>query len=182
MKYLAMLLCCVTLSAQGKAITELGITFPIKSSVIKNYVSTNGVSALPLTSGYSSGVEIGRHGVISNQATVGVLANANMFLASDSTWMNQIYQLDVFLTGRLYFDESWRGGVYAELGAGPEFSAAKFKGAPLVYQINIGARFGVGYNYKFTDDVTIGIALVAAPSLTMSDFMDGVKVRASMLW
>ena len=181
---LLLVLCSVMGMAQVEktAITELGLTFPIKSTALKDYIGANGVTSLPLTSGYSNGVEIGRHSVISNQATIGLLANANMFMASDSTWIDQIYQLNLFLVGRLYFGDSWRGGFFAELGSGPEISLAKFRGAPLIYQIDIGSRIGVGYNYKFAEDVTIGASVLISPSITMGNTSDGIKIAISMLW
>lgn len=182
MKLIIALVLCTTVTFAQQGLTELGLTFPIKTSTLSDYVKANGVTSNPLTSGYSNGVEIGRHLLISPQATVGVLANLNMFLASDSTFINQIYQLDVFCVGRLYFGQSWHGGLFLEVASGPEISAAKFHGAALLYQINIGSRIGAGYNYKFSNDVTVGAAIYVSPSLTMGDIMNGTKVAVSMLW
>lgn len=191
MKYLFFLLLCVVINAQEASpitpaptrwITELGLTFPIKNNSIKNYVESHGIVTLPLTSGVSNGAAIGRHAVISDQATIGLLMGANMFIGTDSVAVSQLYQLSAFVTGRLYFGESWRGGAFVEIGSGPELSMAKLRGTPLVFQVNIGARIGLGYNYRFSNDVTVGASIVAAPALSAGSLMDGMKVAVSMLW
>lgn len=172
----------VTVAAPKTFITELGLTFPLKPSSIKDYINTNGITTLPLTSGYSSGFQVGRHSIVSNQATIGVVLGANGFIGSTPTATNQIYQIGIYATGRLYFGESWRGGAFAELGAGPEASAASFNGSNFEYQGNIGARVGAGYNYKFTNDVTLGVSLLATPAVSSAGFLDGAKVVVNMLW
>lgn len=163
-------------------VNELGLTFPLKNSPVKNFIDANGITTLPLTSGVGNGVEIGRHAVISNQATIGGVVGANFFVGSNGFTSNQIYQLQLFLTGRLYFDETWRGGFYGEVGSGMEFSVASLDTLPVMYQANIGARIGAGYNYRFNNDVTIGLSLVAAPSLSVTNFVDGIKLKLAMLW
>jgi hypothetical protein len=163
-------------------VNELGLTIPLKNATLKNYVESHGLQTLPLTSGISNGVQFGRHGVISRQATIGVTCGANMFVGTDSVEVSQIYQLAFYLTGRLYFGDSWRSGFYAELGSGPELSAAKLKGQPLVFQANIGARVGVGYNIEFNDDVTIGVGVIAAPAMSAKTLLEGTKGTISMWW
>lgn len=191
MKYILILILCVSMYAQEaspvapaapKWITELGLTFPVRSNAMRDYIAAHGITTLPLTSGVSNGASIGRHVVLSNQATLGAILGANMFVGTDSVAVSQLYQLSAFLTGRLYFGESWRGGFYVEIGSGPELSLAKFSGTPLVFQVNIGARGGVGYNYKFSDDVTVGASVVASPALTAASVMDGMRVCVVMLW
>lgn len=172
----------ITVSEPKTYVTDLGLTFPIKPSAIKDYINANGITTLPLTSGYSSGFQIGKHQIISDQATIGIVAGANFFVGSTPIATNQIYQLGIYATGRLYFGESWRGGLFAELGAGPEGSAASFNGTPFVFQGNIGARVGAGYNYKFNKDVTIGLSLQATPSISAGAFTDGARVLINMLW
>jgi hypothetical protein len=169
------------IQAEKTTLTELGITFLPKSSPITDYITANGVTTLPFTSGYSNGVEVGRHALVARRASVGVLVHANMFMGSASSVINQIYQMNVFVTGRLYFGHSWRGGLFLEVGSGLEVSAAKFQGAPLAYQIDIGSMVGVGYNLNL-DDVSVGCSLRLSPSLTSSNVLDGTRVAISMLW
>lgn len=164
------------------SILEIGVTFPITTSAVKQYIEANGVTANPLTSGYSNGVELGIHGLISHQATVGLLATGNLFVANDMTGTNQIYQLGAYMIGRLYFSDTWRGGLFAELGSGLEFSLSAFHQADARYQANFGARIGAGYNYKFNSDVTIGASVRAAPSLSAKTITDGMQLVVSMLW
>ena len=39
-----------------------------------------------------------------------------------------------------------------------------------------------GYNYKFTNDVTLGVSLLATPAVSSAGFLDGAKVVVNMLW
>lgn len=164
------------------SIVELGVVFPLKNSVVKEYITTRGITTLPLTSGYTSGAQIGVHNIIAAQSTVGVIAGANVFVGSDAVSTSQIYQLSLLMTGRHYFGSSWHGGFFAELGSGLEVSATKFTATPLALQINMATRIGAGYNYEFADDVTVGLSILASPSLSAGSLMDGARVAVSMLW
>lgn len=183
-KVILLVLALLTMPVVAKSnfITELGITVPVSTSSIRDYIASRGVKALPFTGGYGNGVVVGRHAPIGKHATVGLLFGANAFIVSDSSGTNQIYQANLYATGRIYFSESWRGGLFVELGSGPELSVVKLATESLVYQINITARFGLGYNYKFSDDVTIGASFLIAPSLTSGSYLDGAKVSVGMLW
>lgn len=184
MKTILCLLLCVSAFAQPKTewVNELAMTFPLKNSPVKNFIDSHGITTLPLTSGVGNGVEVGRSAVISNQATIGAVIGLNAFIGSNGFQSNEIYQLQAFLTGRLFFDQSWRGGFFAEVGSGLEFSVASIDSLPTMYQANVGARIGTGYNYRFNNDVTIGLSLVAAPSLSVTNFVDGLKLKLAMLW
>jgi hypothetical protein len=171
----------IYVGSTSKYVTELGLVFPGKPDEIKNYVNANGINVSPLTSGLNSGFQFGRHRIINDQATLGLVVAGNAFFTSSSV-KNQIYQIGTFLTGRLYFGDNWRNGLFAEVASGPEFAAASIQGGDFQLQVNVASRVGVGYNHQFSKDVTLGISFVASPSLTSSDYLNGSKVVVNMLW
>jgi hypothetical protein len=134
-----------------------------------------------LTSGFGAGFQLGKHRILNEKATLGVILGGNMFIASAET-TTQVYQLGAYLTGRLYFGETWRNGVFAEVGAGPEFAGAKIQDSDFRIQSNFASRFGLGYNYQFSKDVTLGISAIISPALTADNYFDGAKIVANMLW
>lgn len=166
------------------SLVELGVTLPLRPSVITDYIKAHGISTIPFTSGYGTGALIGRHAIISRQTTIGVIAHANFFSGSDSASnTSQIAELSALLTARIILiGDSWRGGLYMQLGAGVEMSVAKFAQSSAVYQVNIASRAGVGYNIKLGDDVTVGVAILAVPSLSDKNIIDGSVVAFNMLW
>ena len=169
--------CC----AKKKYVTELGLVFPVKTDAVKDYINASNIGINPLTSGFSSGFQVGKHRIINEKATLGLALGGNMFYGRGVA-TNQVYQLGAYLTGRLYFGDSWRNGVFAEVGAGPEAAATSLNGGDFQYQANIASRFGVGYNYQFNEDVTLGASVVVAPSIMADNYFDGAKVVVNMLW
>lgn len=165
-----------------ESVYELGVVFPLRSNAVKDFIAAHNVGVLPMTSGVGSGCQAGKHWVVSSEATVGVVCGFNMFIGSGNGGTNHIYELESLVVGRLYFGESWRGGLYAELGSGPQVTIAKFPGESLLYQVNITTQVGVGYNYRFSGDVTIGAGIKTTPSLSITNMLDGTKVVVSMLW
>ena len=170
--------CCVK---KKKYVTELGLIFPVKTDAVKDYINASNVGVNPLTSGFSSGFQFGKHRIINEKATLGLILGGNMFYGKGVA-TNQVYQLGTYLTGRLYFGDTWRNGVFAEVGAGPEVAAASLSGGDFQYQANIASRVGVGYNYQFNEDVTLGLSVVTAPSIMSDNYFDGAKVVVNMLW
>lgn len=166
---------------QKKYVSELGLVFPVKTDAMKNYINSNTIVISPLTSGFSAGFQYGRHRLLNDRATLGVLLGGNMFVASAAT-TTQVYQLGAYLTGRLYFGETWRNGVFAEVGAGPEFAGAVIQSGDFQFQSNFASRFGIGYNYQFSKDVTLGLSAVVSPSLMSDNYFDGARVVVNMLW
>jgi hypothetical protein len=164
-----------------KYINELALIFPMKTDDVKNYINGNNIAVNPLTSGFSSGFQVGKHRIINDQATLGVVLGANGFFSAGSA-DNQIYQFGAYLTGRLYFGDTWKNGVFAEIGAGPEFAAASIQGGDFQFQANFASRLGVGYNYQFSKDVTLGVSFITAPSLMSDNYFNGSKVVVNMLW
>lgn len=164
-----------------KYVSDLGLTFPLKTQSIKDYINLNNVEVGPLTSGFGAGVQFGQHRLLNENATLGVLLNGNMFLASSGEF-TQVYQFGAYLTGRLYFGDTWRNGVFTEIGAGPEFGGASIQGERFEFQGNFASRFGLGYNYQFNKDVTLGASIVASPSLTSDDYLNSARVVVNMLW
>jgi len=164
-----------------KYVSELGLVFPAKTESVKNYVNANNVSINPLTSGFGSGFQIGKHRIVNDKATLGVLLGANTFFASSNV-KTQIYQIGAYLTGRLYFGETWRNGVFTEIGAGPEFAAASVNDSDFNLQANFASKIGLGYNYQFNKDVTLGVSIITVPSLMSDNYFDGSKVVVNMLW
>lgn len=166
-----------------KYVNELGLVFPLNKDDVKNYINGNNIVVNPLTSGFNSGFQLGKHRIINDQATLGVILGANTFFSSGIS-ETQIYQLNAHLTGRLYFGETWRNGVFAEIGAGPEFAAASasVQGTNFQFQANFGSRFGLGYNYQFNKDVTLGISFIASPSLLSDNYFNNSKLVVNMLW
>lgn len=164
-----------------KYVNELGLVFPINKDDVKNYINGNNVVVNPLTSGFSSGFQVGKHRIINDQATLGVVLGANTFFSSGAS-ENQIYQINAHLTGRLYFGDTWRNGVFAEIGAGPEFAAASVQGGDFQFQANFGSRFGLGYNYQFNKDVTLGLSFIASPSILSDNYFNNSKLVVNMLW
>jgi hypothetical protein len=169
--------CC----AKKKYVTELGLVFPVKTDAVKDYINASNIGISPLTSGFSSGFQVGKHRIINERATLGLALGGNMFYGRGIA-TNQVYQLGAYLTGRLYFGDTWRNGVFAEVGAGPEGAATSLNGGDFQYQANIASRFGVGYNYQFNEDVTLGASVVVAPSIMADNYFDGAKVVVNMLW
>lgn len=169
--------CCTN----KKYISELGLVSPLKTQPIKDYISANNVNVTPLTSGFSSGLQVGKHRIINDQVTLGLVIGANMFVSTVNT-TNQVYQLGTYLTGRLYFGESWKNGVFTEISAGPEASAASLTDSDFKFQANFASRFGLGYNYQFNKDVTLGASIVLSPSIMSDNYTDGAKVVINMLW
>ena len=170
--------CCV---GGKKYITELGLVFPVKTDAVKDYINASNIGVSPLTSGFSSGFQFGKHRIINQKATLGVILGGKMVVGK-GVELNQVYQLGAYLTGRLYFGDTWRNGVFAELGAGPEGAMASLNGGDFQYQANFASRFGVGYNYQFNEDVTLGASVVVAPSIMNDNYFDGAKVVVNMLW
>lgn len=168
-------------SQSKKYVFELGLNTPINASGIKDYINSNNVSVSPLTSGFNTGFQIGGHKIINDQATLGIVVGMNTFIASQSV-TNQIYQLGTYLTGRLYFGDSWRNGIFTEISAGPEASVISLSKSDFSYQVNIASRLGVGYNYQFNKDVTLGVSVVISPSITSANYTDGAKIVVNMLW
>lgn len=164
-----------------KYVNELGLVFPTKTDDIKGYINANNIAVNPLTSGFSSGFQVGKHRIINDQATLGVILAANGFFSAGSA-ENQIYQFGAYLTGRLYFGETWRNGVFAEIGAGPEVAAASVQGGDFQFQANFGTKLGVGYNYQFNKDVTLGLSFITAPSMLSDNYFNGSKIVVNMLW
>jgi len=162
-------------------VTELGLVFPVKTDAMKNYINANSIVVSPLTSGFGAGFQLGKHRILNEKATLGVILGGNMFIASAET-TTQVYQIGAYLTGRLYFGETWRNGVFAEVGAGPEFAGAKIQDSDFRIQSNFASRFGLGYNYQFSKDVTLGISAIISPALTADNYFDGAKIVANMLW
>lgn len=169
--------CC----PRKKYVTELGLIFPVKTNAVKDYINAANINVSPLTSGFSSGFQLGKHRIVNEKATLGAIIGANMFYGKGVV-TNQVYQLGAYLTGRLYFGDTWRNGVFAEVGAGPEVSATSLSGGDFQYQANFASRIGVGYNYRFNEDVTLGASVVVAPSITSDNYFDGAKVVVNMLW
>ena len=170
--------CCPT---GKKYVTELGLIFPVKTDAVKDYINASNIGVNPLTSGFGSGFQFGRHRIINEKATLGVLVGSNVFYGKGTT-TNQLYQFGAYLTGRLYFGETWRNGVFAEVGAGPEAAMASLNGGDFQYQVNVASRIGLGYNYQFNKDVTLGASVVVAPSIMADNYTDGAKVVVNMLW
>jgi hypothetical protein len=164
-----------------KYVSELGLSFPLKSQHMKDYINLNNVQVAPLTSGFGAGFQLGGHRILNENATLGVLLNSNMFLASGEHF-TQVYQMGAYLTGRLYFGDTWRNGVFTEIGAGPEFAAASIQGGDFQFQGNFASRIGLGYNYQFNKDVTLGASVVVSPSLTSDDYLNETRVVINMLW
>lgn len=162
-------------------ITELALTIPVKTSTIKTYLDANGVVPIPLGAGYTSGARVSRHAIITQQATIGGSVTANCFVGSGVGATVQIYQLQAFVVGRIYFGESWRGGAFCELGSGLELTAAKFA-SPFIYQINIGSVAGIGYNYELSSAVTIGASVLVSPALLGNGIGDSAKLAIGMQW
>lgn len=160
---------------------ELGLTFPLKTDAMKNYIAASNIDAAPLTSGIGSGLQLGMHRIINDKATLGLIVGSNFFFTFGDT-KSQIYQLGTYLTGRLYFGETWRNGIFTEIGAGPEFSAASISDGDFKFQGNFATRLGIGYNYQFNKDVTLGISAIVAPSLTTDNYLDNARVVVNMLW
>jgi len=167
--------------AKKKYVTELGLVFPVKTDAVKDYINASNIGINPLTSGFSSGFQVGKHRILNEKATLGLALGGNMFYGRGVA-TNQVYQLGAHLTGRLYFGDSWRNGVFAEVGAGPEAAATSLNGGDFQYQANIASRFGLGYNYQFNADVTLGASVVVAPSIMNDNYFDGAKVVVNMLW
>lgn len=167
--------------AKKKYVTELGLVFPVKTDAVKDYINASNIGINPLTSGFSSGFQVGKHRILDEKATLGLALGGNMFYGRGVA-TNQVYQLGAHLTGRLYFGDSWRNGVFAEVGAGPEAAATSLNGGDFQYQANIASRFGLGYNYQFNADVTLGASVVVAPSIMNDNYFDGAKVVVNMLW
>lgn len=167
--------------SHSKYISDLGLAFPINTDNLKSYINSNSIEVGPLTSGFGAGFQFGRHKVLNDKATLGIVTGGNMFIVSTNT-TNQVYQLGIYLTGRLYFGETWKNGVFAEVGAGPEFGGAIIQDGPFKFQGNFASRFGLGYNYQFSKDVTLGISAIVSPSLTSSNYFDGSRIVVNMLW
>lgn len=169
-------------SSQSNYVSELGLLFPVKTDAIKDYVNANTIVVSPLTSGFGAGFQYGMHRILNDRSTLGLALNGNTFVASAGTTTNQVYQAGLYLTGRLYFGDTWRNGVFAEVGAGPEFAGAVIRGGDFTYQVNVASRLGVGYNHQFSKDVTLGISAIVSPSMTSSDYLSSARIVVNMLW
>jgi hypothetical protein len=168
--------CCST-----SWISEIGMSFPVKTTTYRDFLTSSGVITTPITSGMGYGVQFGRHYVARDGATLGVVVAANAFY-SNTPATNQVYQVAAYFTGRAYFSQSWHEGIFAEIGAGPEVGGTSINSGDFRYQANLSARFGLGYNYRFNDDVSIGLSVVASPSVMSSSIVDGSRVLVNMLW
>lgn len=162
-------------------ISEVGFVFPTRPVVFRDFYAANNVNPVPLTSGLGYGAQFGRHLLIGNSSTIGVVTNANAFYSSLGN-TTQIYQVAAYFLARAYMNESWRSGIFAELGAGPEVSATSFNGSTFAYQGNISTRIGVGYNHKFNEQFSVGATFVVVPSVTSNNVLDGSRVVVNMLW
>jgi len=171
----------ICVGTEKKYVNELALTFPTNGRDIKDYINTNNVVVNPLTSGFSSGFQIGKHRIINDQATLGLILGSNVFFTSATT-KTQIYQTNLNLVGRLYFGESWRNGVFTEIGAGPEFAASSVQDSDFQLQVNFGTRIGIGYNYQFNKDVTLGLSFIASPSVISDNYLNNSRVVVNMLW
>lgn len=162
-------------------LNEMSLVVPTKTNAVRDYFSANGVTSNPLTSGLGYGVQVGRHLCIGRGATVGGVLAGNAFYSSGIT-TNQVYGLSAYFVGRAYFSNTWRNGLFAELGAGPEVSAVSVNGSSFRTQANLSTRVGVGYNYEFNDDITVGATVLVSPSVTSSNYLDGARVVINLLW
>lgn len=162
-------------------INEMSLLVPTKTNALRDYFTANGVTSNPLTSGLGYGVQVGRHLCIGSGATVGGVISGNVFYSSNVT-TNQVYGMSAYFVGRAYFTDSWRHGLFAELGAGPEVSAVSVNDSDFRVQANLSTRVGVGYNYKFNDDITVGATLLVTPSVSSSSYFDNARVVVNLLW
>jgi len=162
-------------------VNEMGLTIPTKSSTVRDYFAANSVTPNPLTSGLGYGIQAGRHLRIGSAATIGGIVAGNVYY-SKTTSTTQVYNFSTYFVARGYMSETWRDGAFVEVGFGPEVSAASFTDSSFVYQANLSTRLGVGYNYQFNNDVSVGISAVVSPSVTASNYLDGSKVIVNILW
>lgn len=163
-------------------VDDVGMSFPVKPTIFKDYLTASGVASTPITNGVGYGAQFGRHYIVrEGGATLGVIVSGNAFYSSGPV-QAQVYQLGAYFTGRAYFNQSWREGLFAEVGAGPEVGGTSFNGASFQYQANLNARFGLGYNYRFNNDVSLGVSVLASPSITGNGILDGSRVLVNMLW
>lgn len=162
-------------------ISEVGFVFPTKPVAIRDFYAANKIIPNPLTSGLGYGTQIGRHILLENGSTIGVVANANMFYSSTQN-TSQIYQFSTYFLARAYMDDYWRRALFFEIGVGPEVSATSFNDSDFIYQANISTRIGVGYNYKFNQQFSVGATFVVVPSVVSSSPFDGSRIIVSMLW
>jgi hypothetical protein len=163
-------------------VNETGVVFPTKSTTIRDYFNANGLTPIPLTSGLGNGLQFGLHRLVGNGATIGALVTGNAFYGSGGGSTTQIYNFSAYFVARGYLNGTWRNGAFVELGCGPEVSAASFADSAFVYQGNISTRLGVGYNYQFNDDITVGLSAVVTPTVTAGSYLDGSKVIVNILW
>lgn len=179
-------LCSTSLVAQQEAeyvwVNEVGLVFPIKNNAFKDYLVANGITSLPITTGLGTGVQLGRHCAIAQPTTLGLVLNGNMFISNAPGTKCQVYQVATFLTGRIYFGNSWHKGLFAELAGGLEASAASFFGNSFSFQANIASRVGAGYNIAFNSTATVGVALTLSPTALSSDYLSSARLVINMLW
>lgn len=170
-----------SIAPHSKYINEIALVAPINRDDVKNYINSSNITANPLTSGFGSGFQFGTHKIVNERATLGIAVASNAFFSSGTT-TTQLYQLGTYLTGRLYFGETWRNGIFAEIAAGPEAAASSIQDEDFQFQANIGTRVGIGYNYQFNKDVTLGLSIVASPSLVSDNYLSGSRAVISMMW
>lgn len=162
-------------------VNEIGMSFPAKTTTYRDFLTANGIVNTPITSGVGYGVQFGKHQIVREGATLGVVVAANAFY-TNSPVTNQIYQVGAYFTGRAYFGQSWHQGLFAEIGAGPEIGGTSINGGNFNYQANLSARFGIGYNYQLNNDVSVGLSVITSPSVLSSSVLDGSRVLVNMLW
>lgn len=170
-------------SCQTKSpwLNEMSLVAPTNTAATRDFFTANGITSNPLTSGLGYGVQVGRHFCVGNGATVGAVLSGNAFYSSSIT-TNQVYGLSAYFVGRAYFSNTWRHGLFAELGAGPEVSAVSVNSSDFRVQGNLSTRVGVGYNYEFNDDITVGAAVLVTPAISSSNYLDGARVVINLLW
>lgn len=162
-------------------VNEVGLLVPTNSSGIRDYFAANSITPTPLTGGLSSGLQFGRHYRIGNAATIGATLSGNVLYSSGAT-TTQVYQTAAYFVARGYLSQTWRSGIFAEIGIGPEVSAVSVANSDFMIQANASTRLGVGYNYQFNDDVSVGVSVGVTPSITSDNYLDGARVLVNMLW
>jgi hypothetical protein len=171
----------VDVEVSRPTLLEIGLVFPIFSDDARNFINGAGIAPNPLSTGFGTGVQFGFHKLMSDRATLGVVANTTMYLDNGAT-TTQLYQLGAFATGRLYFMENWTNSVFAEVGAGPEVAAYSIAGGTFNTQVSLASRFGAGYNYSFDNNVCLTVSAVVSPNFASNDPTRNAKIIIGMVW
>jgi len=170
-----------THKAERPTLLEIGLVFPIFSDDARNFINNAGVTPNPLSTGFGTGIQLGYHKLMSERATLGVVANATMYV-DNGTSTTHLYQFGAFATGRLYFMNKWTNSVFAEVGAGPEVAAYSIAGGTFTTQASLASRFGVGYNYSFDNNVCLTVSAVVSPNFASNDPTRNAKIIIGMVW